>query len=325
MARVNLAASLSSAFDAEPQTLLALRVRHADGATWRVADETLVLEAGVLFWGTSLDGHTLGSLATAITDAGFDVAYLNADIAHLSAGVLLEGAGDQADSNGDHLYAYMDVWSVLLQALGRSSAAGRDAIPAALSQLILPDATAEWADLFGEVFGVSRPSGFADGDYTQHILAEVGRARDNPAAMQRNLMRWFGLDIVIREPWKEIFFVSDPNRPTRLSGAAHLQGAPVYQYHTIQPVAASGVVWDGILDQVRADCPAGTVILDPVVVLPVLIEAGFDDHPLLAYNRDAIRNTNVFWNTYSWATGGWNTRHWGENSRVILLTGLPGS
>ena len=83
----------------------------------------------------------------------------------------------------------------------------------------------------------------------------------SPAAIASNIERVTGYDITVREPWQEIFFLSDPLRPSRLSGQQHLQGAPIYEYHTVQLISArGGVDWSAILREARADLPAGTKI-----------------------------------------------------------------
>ena len=147
---------LHGVFDPDPAPVLALRVRHADGATWAVAGDTLTLHGGDTPSVWDLNDYSLATLATALTAAGFEVVYLNPAVSHLSALTLLEGAGDQGNSNGDHLSIFTAPLAVLLAALGQALGEGRAAIAAALAQLILPQATGEWADLFGEIFGIPR-------------------------------------------------------------------------------------------------------------------------------------------------------------------------
>ena len=312
----------TSVYAADDLAVLALRVRHADGCQWAVAGDVLTLVTPSLTWTADLSTQTLGALVTALTAAGFEVAYQNPDLVHLSALVLREGSGDQAASNGDHLSAYTAPLAVLQAAMGRVLAAGRASVPQALAQIILPDATAEWADLFGLVYGIPRPAGMGDLDYTQHIIAEVTRLRSNPAAMWRNLEHLTGLDFEIREPWKEIGFLSDAASP--LSGNKHLQGAPIYEYHTLQIRHVGGVPFADVMMQVLADKPAGTVLLAPAVLIDEIRVTGPSASYFAVLWRQAVRHTFVYWNTTTW-TNGWDDRRWTENLIPISITGLPGS
>lgn len=261
-----LAARLPAFFDTRPEAVLALRVQHPEGAHWHLADETLTLSAGAALAVIPLDGHTLASLADAIELAGFSVAYSNPGIAHLSALILLDGAGDQSASNGDHLYAFSTVLAALLHALGGEFGHAREAVTAALAQLILPQSTQEWADLFGRMFDVPRMSGEADGVYTQRILIEVRRARSNPVTIAENIRRLTGITVQVREPWKEIFALS----VNALSGQHHLQGAPIYEYHRFHLESDVGIDWSQIESIADADRPAGTLRLPSAVRLAPL-------------------------------------------------------
>jgi hypothetical protein len=156
---------LHQVFDPDPAAVLALRVRHNDHATWSVTGDTLTLQVGETLSAWNLNNYTLASLADALTAAGFEVPYLNATISHYSALTLLEGSGTQNATNGDHLSIPTSPLTLLLAALGKTLGDGRAAIPLALAQLILPDATNEWADLFGEIFGIPRRGTLPDNPY----------------------------------------------------------------------------------------------------------------------------------------------------------------
>lgn len=169
MDRVKL--PLFSVFNTDPLAVLALRIRHAAGCQWAVVGDTLTLVTPNLTWSTNLAAVSLGGLINLLVAEGFEVAYQNDDLLHLSALVLLEGTGNQADSNGDQLTAYTAPLTVMQAAMGRSLAAGRDSVPHALAQMILPDATAEWADLFGTVFGVPRENGLLPYQVANYTLA----------------------------------------------------------------------------------------------------------------------------------------------------------
>ena len=351
MGRINLRSHLHHVFSPDAEARLALRVRHDDGLAWTVADDDLSIQVGEVTHHYDLNLYTLGQLAQTLTDAGFDIAFVDSEISHLSALTLLEGSGEQDDRNGDHLTVYSSPLDVLLAAMGRSLGEGRAAIASALAQMILPNATEEWADLFGEIFGVPRRGTsqanvflevaqlitryspldasatnlaflsaweqfFAnllkipredgesdqnfhnrlisealqrtdiqalesDSDYTARIIAEVRRARSNPNTIAGNIADLTGYTVTCREPWKEVFYLSDAT----LSGDKHFQGAPIYEYHRSQLVARDKVSWPHVLREGEADRPAGTLMLPPanhpwpfiVDEVPVLPELGRAD------------------------------------------------
>lgn len=278
MARLaaQLASRLHSVYRPDLEPALALRIRHADGSTWSVVGETLAVQAtGQTATTWTLADYTLTTLAAALVAAGFEVPFIADELAHLSAAILLEGTGDQNHSNGDHLTAYTSLLQVVLHTLGRPDEAARAAVDAALAQLILPQATAEWLDLFGDIFGISRLDAENDGAYAARIAEEVKRNRSSPAAILRNIRRLTGHDLALREPWKEVFFLSDPG--CTLSGAKHLQGAPIYEYHRMQLISPVGIDWGPVLAQANADRPVGTLMLAPATHPPAFTIDGIGD------------------------------------------------
>jgi len=289
-----LASHLHSVFDTDPEPALALRVRHALGAAWSVYGDVLTLTTPGGTWQWPTDTYTIGTLADAIAAAGFDVVYTNPDLEHLNASILLDGEGQQDASNGDHITALTAPLTVLLSALGLGLGDGKEAIADALAQLILPQSTAEWADLFGSICGVLRWVGEEDDDYTARIIEEVKRNRSNPAAILRNIRRLTGEDLVLREPWKEIHTLS----VSLLSGPHHLQGAPIYEYHRMQLVATRGPDWSRVLPEANADRPAGTLMLPPATHPPVFLVDGMMDQFIPNMARIDARGENLFWNAY---------------------------
>lgn len=159
-----------------------------------------------------------------------------------------------------------------------------------------------------------------DGEYTAHIQAEVARPRSSPVAIASNIYRITGTEVTVREPWQEIFFLSDPLRPSRLSGQQHLQGAPIYEYHTVQIVASGGGVdWPAILREARADLPAGTILLPPVTLIPVVFITGIER--LVSWSASLAQETNMtgLWLTTRWTEGGWDSRQWQADVPTFLL------
>lgn len=276
-----LLSRLHSVYNADPAPVLALRIRHADGVVWRVHGYVLTLEtpAGTSDW--ALSDYTLLGLATDLSEAGFDVPRLNPALQHLSATVLMEGMGAQDVSNGDHLYAYTSILWTLLGAMGPSFTEAKDAIELALRQLILPHSTQEWADLFGEIFGIPRLNNELDAVYTARMIEEVKRARSNPIAIIKNVKRLTGYDVEVREPWKELHVLSE----SPLDGSFHMQGGSIWQYHTAQIISRAGVDWDAVMFQANADRPAGTIYLDPATHYPPA-EVDCTERSLIASRTD---------------------------------------
>ena len=290
MARVaqHLLGRLHSVYDQAPWRTLALRLRHPTGLTWRLEAYTLTVTTP--FGSTTFDirAHTIGSLANALMASGHEIAFRNADLDHLSAILLLEGDGDQDRSNGDHLHAYTSILWTLLGGGGMGYEDARAAVPAALRQLILPQATHEWADLFGQIFGIPRDPGETDPVYTARIIWEVQRKRSNPFAISANIQYRTGHDIRVREPWQEIFVLSE----SPMDDDYHLQGAPIWQYHTAQLIASTGVNWGPVVREAMADRPAGTIFLDPATHYPPRgIEVG--DIGLLAW-QEPVRSGQIW-------------------------------
>ena len=204
---------LHSIFDPDPAPILALRVRHPQGARWSIEGDILTLHAGHQPSVWDLNDYSLGSLAAALQDAGFEVAYLYPAISHLSALTLLEGSGDQEQSNGDHLNIFTAPLVVMLAALGQALGEGRAAIAAALAQLILPNATNEWADRFGEIFGIPRRGTVQDSPYLD--LAQL-IAHYNPIGTS-------GHEYSLHAAW-EVFFGN-------LLGLPRTSGESAQHYH----------------------------------------------------------------------------------------------
>ena len=249
---------LHGVFDPDPAPVLALRVRHVAGATWTVAGDTLTLVSNLVWdgawderWWSShggeapgvwdLNDYSLATLADAIMAAGFEVVYLNPSVSHLSALTLLEGTGFQGNSNGDHLNIYTSPLAVLLAALGQALGEGRAAIAAALAQLILPNATQEWADLFGEIFGIPRRGTILDSPY--YDLARL-IAHYNPIGTT-------GHEQTLNAAWEEFFGNLLSVRREAGESAQHYHDRLVYaaQQRPALALAAPDLVWTGTWDE----------------------------------------------------------------------------
>jgi hypothetical protein len=236
-----LGLGLSAAVDAD-----ALTVTHSGGVSvyplgGTIADLIDAIEA---------DGHVVDWQSDAGTSIG----------AHT---LLPQASGAMVSAYSSLTWAHFDALAV---ALG----AARDSIPPMIAQVNLPDSVGEWADLFGSIFGVVRIPGESDADYTRRIIVETARERSNPASILGNIERATGLSLALREPWMECFVLGE----SALSGLDCIQGAPIYQYHTMQLVADRGPDWSTILPSAEADRPAGTIMLPPATHPPPFIHDG---------------------------------------------------
>lgn len=346
--------NLPGFFGRDPQADLALRVRHPSGLRWQIdRADTLTLSPDNLPE-TVLDlrAYTLAELVAHLLTLGFEVPYRNPDLAARQASILLPGSGDQSKSNGDHLYGFRSILWAHLKALDWELGTADLALAAMLRQLILPQARETWADYWGYYFGMPRLIGEIDADYTQRIIDEFYRARNNPVAMVKNVKRYTGADIELFEPWTRMWTLSQ----SALSGGDdHLPSGDFYAYHWLQPISHDyHVDWPAILEVLNADRPAGTLLLGSATILPVIgidtsqaqisiQSAGIHTRTrplwvsdvgvldvnltLSAYENYLTflssgfevltRHIIPYWIQRTWETGGWDNDSWN------VLTALP--
>jgi len=295
---------LHGIFSGDPVPALALRVT---GGLWSIVEWTLTLTPDVGDPVTfDLREYSIHELGEAILAAGFGLPYEDTFAGHLGAIVLMEGSGDPATSNGDHLDRHDSLLWCWLGAVGLAFEDARSGIPLALAQMVLPDAGTIWADLFGETFGIARWPDETDTEYTARLAEEVTRKRSSPAAMLRNIRRITGEDLAIREPWKEIFALG----VSALGGPHYLQGAPIYEYHTAQIVSDhGGVDWSAVTAEASADRPAGTMLLGPATHFPTLSFVSSETLLAIAFYREECRYRYARGASYGW-TGTWDDRAW---------------
>lgn len=251
----------SAVFDKEPGSELALRIRHPDGASWRVADEVLIVTAGALQRSYQLSQLTIGQLAAALADDGFEVPTLAADWAGRSAMVLVEGVGDQGESNGDHLTAFTSILWALLSGYADGVREAEYQVAQALRQMVITQAEGEWLDLWGMLYATPRLPGESDTDYSRRIPREAFRIRVNARAIELAIRDATGSDVRIEEPWKEIFTLDQ----STLSGPDRLYNGLTHGYHLIRPVARTSVDWDAVLKVIDRNRAAGVLVVNAVV------------------------------------------------------------
>lgn len=81
-------------------------------------------------------------------------------------------------------------------------------IPHAATQLLIPQSSEDWADLWGDVFGIARRPDEADGHYSPRIVEETIRQRPQPHALIDIVQQALGITIVIRNMWQSILLMN---------------------------------------------------------------------------------------------------------------------
>lgn len=179
---------LSRVFDKGPGAVLALRLRYDGAMRWSVADgvlSTAVVGGSGVALSIQLSGLTVAALAAQLaSQPGYAVPYVDAaTVVHFSALSLIDGSGDQDQSNGDHLVSYTSVLWAYLEGQAQELTTAGAAIREALVQMSATSASGEWVDEHGTYYQVVRSQGEADAAYAARMIAEVGRARGNNIAV----------------------------------------------------------------------------------------------------------------------------------------------
>jgi hypothetical protein len=159
-----LLSSVYSAFDKNPNAQIAFRARHAAGLAWQVRDRVLTAstEAGAPLAVIALRDRTLDEVAELLAAAGCQIVYQNPDYAGRAADMLLSGSARQSQSEGDAFKAYDSLLWSLLDAYAIALEDADADIVAAIRQLYMGTAEAEWLEVWGDYFGVARDDGEAD-------------------------------------------------------------------------------------------------------------------------------------------------------------------
>ena len=180
---------LNRVFSRDPQKFLALRFAHNGTAmTWSVQDgilTTAITGGSGSALTVDLSAYTIGSLANHIgAQTGYTILYVNTEKANISAQALLDGSGNPANSNGDHLYAYSSLLFAWTEATAIELVAAKGQIANALLQMDTNTAEGYWLDEIGAYYGIRRIAGEVDGLYGPRIIEEVIRPRSNNKALE---------------------------------------------------------------------------------------------------------------------------------------------
>lgn len=259
----------AAVFDKDPVGELAFRLRHQDGASWRVAERVLTATAGQVEHTYDLSATTVSGLASALQADGFEVLSLNPGIAPLSALVLVEAEGSELASNGDRLIAFTSLLWVLLSAYaGEVTEAGRQ-VREALRQMVITQADGDWLDLWGTLYAVGRNPGEPDASYAPRIPQEAFRIRCNARAIELAIRDATGSDVRIEEPWTQIFKLDQSS----LSGPDRFYDGEYIGYHLIKPTAKTNIDWPAVRAIIDRNRAAGVLVLGPELVFGSFVDA----------------------------------------------------
>lgn len=188
---------LHRVFDQDPEQFLALRISYSAAMSWTVSEAVLTTSVvGGPGQNLSVDLTTLslGQLVDYVSaQPGYSVLYADGSgNLELSARVLIDGSGDIAQSNGDHLYAYTSLVWAYMESVGVELKAAKAQIPEAIKQMSIPTASSDWIDELGAYYGVPREQGENDGSYGARIIVETVRPRANNVAMEQAISYYTG-------------------------------------------------------------------------------------------------------------------------------------
>lgn len=190
-------------FTRDPQPILALRIAYDGALAWTVADRVLTLTAS----GGSGESHVISLAAITIQQLvnqvaslpGYTTPFMSPEFSQLSAAILLDGSGDQSQSNGDHLYGYSAMTWAYMDAMAVELTEAAHQIDNMLLQMSPLTAEAEWLDVWGGYFGVPRLEGEGDRPYGTRMIAEVLLPRGNNVALEVAIAEAIGQPVTVTD------------------------------------------------------------------------------------------------------------------------------
>ncbi len=252
----------AAVFDKSPVAELALRLRHPDGAVWSIAEGVLTVTVGAAHHTYDLSLVSVGQLCADLESDGFEVLSISPMLAGKSAMVLVEGQGDQLQSNGDHISGFTSLLWAIFSAYSGELRAAKAQIGEALRQMVITQAEGEWLDLWGALYAQERMGAESDADFAERIPKEAFRIRVNKFGIEDAIKDATGFDVRIDEPWKEIFTLDQ----STLSGPDRLYDGARYGYHLIRPFTRQHVDWPAVLKVINLNRAAGVLVIESNVV-----------------------------------------------------------
>lgn len=256
--------STYSAFDKDPNAQIAFRVRHADGVAWQVRDRVLTAstELGAPLAVIALREKTMDEVVELLAAAGCEVVYQSPAYASRAADSLLDGSGRQSQSDGDAFRVYDSLLWAMLDAYAVALEDGSADIEAAIRQLYLGTAEAEWLEVWGDYFGIPRAANETDEAYRVRIIVETLRPRVTKLAIERAIKSVTGNTVEMYEPWRDLFILG----VSELDGSHHMEDGRYWTHNVAQPVSSLSIDWKPVMDVIERSRPAGTIIAPPRLV-----------------------------------------------------------
>lgn len=251
----------TAVFDHSPEPELAFRLQHPLGAHWSIADRVLTVSVGESSHRFDLQKYSVDTLAHALTLAGYIVTSRTSRFSGISALVLVEGEGDEYQTNGDHIAGFNSILWVILSSYAGEILQATDAVRQALLQMVIHTSEAEWLDLWGKLYGTVRQPSEPDAHYAPRIPKEAFRLRCNARAIEQAILDATGFDVRIEEPWQHIFTLDS----SQLSGTDAFFDGHTIGRHLIRPVTTSAVDWALVLAVIERNRAAGVLVLGPQV------------------------------------------------------------
>ena len=277
-------------FDTSPRAVQAFRLSHPDGAAWAIADEVMTITAGGETYTYQLAELTFGHLVAALQADGFTVTGISPEFSGLLASVLVEGSGDQAQSNGNQVTGFTNLLWSLLGGYARELRAARDQIPEALKQMVIHTAEGEWLDLWGALYNLLRADGQSDADYAEAIPREAFRERVNARAIEKAILELTGKYVRIEEPWEDMFRLDE----SKMSGRSRFYDGRTVGYHLIRPVSLSAIDWTDVLPIIERNRAEGVVVLPPEVRLAALVDGEIEGVVYACGTAEAVSFVSAF-------------------------------
>lgn len=274
----------NAVFDKSPVSELAFRLQHPLGAKWAIADRVLTATGGTVAHTYDLTAYTVDTLAAALTSDGFDIVSRASRFTGVSALVLVEGDGDQFDSNGDHVHAFTSLLWVLMSGYAGEVLHAENQVVQALLQMVIGTASGEWLDVWGTLYSVPRLPGELDPAYRLRIPREAFRLRNNAHAIEQAILDATGYDVRINEPWREVFTLDE----STLSGPDKFYDGERVGYHLIEPITSGYVDWPAVLAVINRNRAAGIEVLGPRLIYGVHVD-GTSGHVV----RSSVRSIHV--------------------------------
>lgn len=322
---------LHSVFDTDPQAVWGMRIAADAAFAWEVDALTLTLDNITIPLGRF---KSLDMLADELRWAGYAV-QVNPAVAHRTSAGLVDGAG--SGTLAELPLQNSVLWSLSLPGALETLKA-QNAITEAIDQLNFMHADGGWLDLWGRYFDVPRQNGQTDAVYADFIRKEILRTRANGLSIQVAVKDWTGYDIIVREPWRELFIWSK----SRWDGGDSVwQDGVFFTFGTIEPRGpVSDAAWAGIVPIIQRNRAMGCYLLPPTFAIngafvesepdPIPVAVGWSNvlgylaSANLALTVTAYMSTEsrlgfaVLGESPHWE-GEWDERKWASGDRVYTI------